>query len=207
MKSFNVMALCMVVAFVSFLGFTVENVWLAITKGYIDNRNMCFPFLIGYGIAMIFIYIILGTPSRMWFFGKTVKIQSRALRVLLYFLGVMLCICLGEVVLGTFVEQTCGFKWWDYSRLPMHITCYTSIPTSAMFAIMVTFFMGKCFGPMYQYFTRYEATKMEYVVVFLMSIMVGDFVYNSYKMYKTGGLVRRWRIETREKKRLETATK
>ena len=27
-------------AVVSFLGFVVENIWLAMTKGYINNRNM-----------------------------------------------------------------------------------------------------------------------------------------------------------------------
>lgn len=29
---------------VSFLGFVVEDGWLALTKGYIDNRNMHLPF-------------------------------------------------------------------------------------------------------------------------------------------------------------------
>lgn len=199
MKSINVLALCMVVTFVSFLGFIVENVWLAITKGYIDNRNMCFPFLLGYGLAMVLIYIILGTPSNMWFFGKPLRISSRLLRVVIYYLAVMLCISVGEILLGTLVEHTCGFSWWDYSKLPMHITKYTSIPTSAMFAIMVTLFMEKCLTPMYQYFSGCNTSRMEYVVVLLMSIMVGDFVYSAYKMYKTRGLVRRWRIETKER--------
>lgn len=38
-------------AVVSFLGFVVENIWLAMTKGYINNRNMNAPFLQGYGLA------------------------------------------------------------------------------------------------------------------------------------------------------------
>ena len=44
----SICALCMNIAFISFLGFCVENLWLAITKGYMDNRNMLFPFLFGY---------------------------------------------------------------------------------------------------------------------------------------------------------------
>ena len=136
----------------------------------------------------------------MWFFGRPLKMRSRIKRVLIYFLGVMFCICVGEIVLGTLVERVCGFCWWDYSKLPMHITQYTSIPTAAMFAILVTIFMDKCLGPMYNYFARFNTGKMEYVVVALMSIMVGDFVYSAYKMYKTGGLVRRWRIETKERR-------
>ena len=34
-------------AVVSFLGFVVENIWLAMTKGYINNRNMNAPFFTG----------------------------------------------------------------------------------------------------------------------------------------------------------------
>ena len=60
MKETHILALCMIAAVISFLGFIVENVWLTATKGYIDNRNMCFPFLLGYGIAILLIFIILG---------------------------------------------------------------------------------------------------------------------------------------------------
>ena len=40
-------------AVVSFLGFVVENIWLAMTKGYINNRNMNAPFL----LAADFVYV------------------------------------------------------------------------------------------------------------------------------------------------------
>ena len=40
-------------AVVSFLGFVVENIWLAMTKGYINNRNMNAPFLLGYGLLIL----------------------------------------------------------------------------------------------------------------------------------------------------------
>ena len=54
----DVMALGMIVSVVSFLGFVVENIWLAAIKGYMDNRGMRFPFLIGYGVAVLTIYMI-----------------------------------------------------------------------------------------------------------------------------------------------------
>lgn len=47
---------------VSFLGFVVEDGWLALTKGYIDNRNMHLPFLFGYGIAMVGLYRFSARP-------------------------------------------------------------------------------------------------------------------------------------------------
>jgi hypothetical protein len=48
-------------AVVSFLGFVVENIWLAMTKGYINNRNMNAPFLLGYGLLILFMYAVFGT--------------------------------------------------------------------------------------------------------------------------------------------------
>lgn len=65
MKSAEVFALCLIVTVISFLGFVVENVWLSMTKGYIDNRNMTLPFLLGYGIAIVLIYLLFGTPEHL----------------------------------------------------------------------------------------------------------------------------------------------
>lgn len=196
MKLTNIFALCMVMAIVSFLGFVVENVWLSVTKGYMDNRNMCFPFLFGYGIAMLLILFILGTPKKLWLLGKTIWIQNKIIRVLFYFIGVMICICVGEVLLGTFVEKVCHFCWWDYSKLPLHITQYTSIPTSMMFASMVTLFMGHCLEPLYYFFLKWDYDVLRTTAIVLTGIMVGDFLYNAYLMYKKKGMVRRWRIDT-----------
>ena len=44
--------LMIMIAIISFLGFLLENAWLAIRKGFIDNRNMFAPFLVGYGLAV-----------------------------------------------------------------------------------------------------------------------------------------------------------
>ena len=38
-----------IIVIASFLGFIVENVWVGIRYGYIDNRGMILPGLLGYG--------------------------------------------------------------------------------------------------------------------------------------------------------------
>ena len=47
---YDIYSLGIMVAVISFLGFCLENLWLAATKGFIDNRNMHLPFLMGYGV-------------------------------------------------------------------------------------------------------------------------------------------------------------
>ena len=58
-------------AVVSFLGFVVENIWLAMTKGYINNRNMNAPFLLGYGLLILFMYAVFGTPAALRMFANS----------------------------------------------------------------------------------------------------------------------------------------
>lgn len=195
MEKENIWALCMTAVVVSQIGFVVENLWLCITKGYMDNRNMCLPFLIGYGIAMIGVLLLLGTPQRPCFLGRELTVSSRRMRLLLYFLGAMVCICVGEIVLGKMVEHTCHFYWWDYSWIPLHITRYTPIPTSTLYSCAVTFFMDCVLEPLYMYFAGWDVGLLRIVSVVLILILAADFLYNAVLMYKKKGMVQRWRIE------------
>ncbi len=192
MKTVNIMALFMIIALISFLGFVVENLWLSVTKGYMDNRNMIFPFLIGYGLAVIAIYFLFGTPEKVYFFGKLLNINSRILSYIIYFLLVMVCISVGEIVLGTVVEKTCHFYWWDYSKLPLHITRYTCIPISAAFTTFIVLFMGKAFIPIYNWFLSWNKMVLSVVSIVLMTIMVIDYVYSVYYMYTKKQMQKRW---------------
>ncbi|MCM1100998.1 MAG: putative ABC transporter permease [Acetatifactor muris] len=195
----DVMALGTIAVVVSFLGFVVENVWLAVSKGYIDNRGMCFPFLFGYGAAFLMIYMILGTPKKLCFLGRTIRVQNKIIRLLVYIVGVMLCICIGEIMLGIFVEKACHFCWWDYSEIPLHITRYTSIPTSIAYSLIVTLFMEVFSAPLYRFFQQQNFVVLCIVTVLLFTLMTADFIYNAYMMYRTHGLVRRWRVAIRKK--------
>lgn len=195
MAKVQLLALIMVIAVVSFLGFSVENIWLAATKGYMDNRNMCFPFLLGYGVAVVAIYLLFGTPQCLVICGKKIFAGSQAGRKAFYILLVMLCVSIGEIALGTFVEKTCHFYWWDYSRLPMHITRYTTIPTSLGFSLMIAIFMEHIFDPLYRYFQTWNYEVLRLTASVLMAVMIWDFAYNAYKMYRDKMMIRRWRID------------
>ena len=124
---YNVFELGIMVAIISFLGFIVENVWLAITKGYINNRNMNAPFLLGYGLLAVFLFFVLGTPNDPVRWGLLKKIQSRRIQYLVYFICSFVAVCIGEIILGTVVERLCNIEYWNYSNIPMHITKYTSV--------------------------------------------------------------------------------
>ncbi len=191
-------ALCMIAAIVSFLGFVVENIWLAFTQGCINNRSMIFPFLVGYGIAIVLIYLILGTPNHPRLLGKKLALNSELKRILFYLGAVMICVSLGEILLGTLVEKVCGFEWWNYTWIPLHITKYTSIPTSFAFGLIITTFMKFCFEPLMTYFEGWNETVLKVTAITLLVIMLGDFAYAAYTMFKKKGTVIRWQIIVNE---------
>ncbi len=55
----------LLIALILFMGFWVENIWIAVTKGYIDNRNFRLPFLLGYGLFVVGFALCFGTPDNV----------------------------------------------------------------------------------------------------------------------------------------------
>lgn len=182
------------VIIVSFMGFAVENIWLALTKGYINNRNMQLPFLLGYGLAMVAIYILFGIPSEMKLLNRFPVKASRLAKYLLYFLCVMLCISIGEIILGMVTEKFCNIEYWNYSLIPLHITKYTSVPTSMGFAAMVTLFMEKAFPLLMDKLSGLDTRAVCVVTCVLLVMMLADFVISYGHMIKTQNFNEKWRI-------------
>ena len=199
---YNILDLGIMVAIISFLGFVVENVWLAITKGYMNNRNMNAPFLLGYGLVVLFLYFVLGTPANPVKWGLLRKTYSKKIQYIVYFLCSFVVVCIGEIILGTIVEWLCGFEYWNYSNIPMHITKYTSIPTSTGFATMITFFMGECFTPLMNWITRLHSIWLRGISVGLMVIMISDFLISFYNMIVEKDFYLKWKIVVRDNREM-----
>lgn len=191
MISYSLTSIGIMAAVISFLGFVLENIWLAFTKGYIDNRNMTMPFLYGYGMAVISIYAVFGTPQAMVLAGRF-PVEEHS--VLIYFIAVFFAVSVGEITLGFAVEKLCGFEYWNYSRLPLHITKYTSVFTSLGFAAIITLFMRYAFCPIMDLISRLEPLPETIAALVLTAVLSADFVVSFYRMHKSRSLNERWRI-------------
>ena len=190
----DIYVLGMMIALISFLGFLVENLWLALTKGYINNRNMNAPFLLGYGMLVVAMYFMFGTPEEISLPRRMRKKETRYRRYAVYFLWAMLFVCIGEIVLGTVVEKLCGIEYWNYSRIPLHITKYTSIPTSAAFASMITLFMGRFFHPILRFLSKIDERVLKVLGVTLCLIMLWDFGVSLAVMIRKKSFYLKWKI-------------
>ena len=133
----------MMIIVLSFIGFCFEDVWMLIRYNLLDNRNMHLPFLVGYGLLMVGLYYFIGTPKKILNKYELKKPINYIIYVLLSFVIVSIV----EIVLGTVVEKIYNFSFWNYTKLPLHITKYTSLFTSIGFSIAITLFMTYLYIP------------------------------------------------------------
>lgn len=189
---YDIYSLTLAAAVISFLGFTLENIWLALRKGYMDNRNMTLPFLLGYGLLVTGIYAVIGTPEELHIVipPKT----PTQLKYVIYFLLSAVIVSIGEIILGKTVEHIFGFEYWNYESLPLHITKYTSVPTSLGFAMIITLFMGRCFPRLMEFILSFDPETVQMIAIILGTALTADFIYSFAKMYKTRSLNVRYTI-------------
>lgn len=171
------------ICFISFLGFCQENIWMMLRKGYIDNRNMNLPFLLGYGVLVTGIYFIMGVP------------ESNHIGI--YYVITFVVVSVGEILLGKIVERLCGIYYWDYTALPFHITRYTSVFTSIGFSFIITGFMGKLFIPIMDILHGEMNLNRSIVVCIIMSLLIIDFIYSFGYMIKHKNFYNKWKKEIR----------
>lgn len=184
----------MMIVVVSFFGFMFEDIFLAITHGFFDNRNMGLPFLLGYGVLVDIIYLINGTPKDIRFLKKRINIENKYLKKVIYLLFAALFVSVGEIMLGVIVEKTCHVIWWNYTYIPLHITKYTSIPTSFGFGLLITVLMDYIFIPIYNYYDNWDMKILEITSILIISLLLIDYTKSIYYIYKNNRLKPIWRI-------------
>ena len=167
-------------ALVSLLGFLVENMWMLTRSGFIDNRNMNLPFLLGYGIAVVGMYLLIGTPRKN--------------HLLFYYILVFIFVSFGEIALGFAVEEFCGFYYWDYTNLPMHLTRYTSLFTSLGFSAIITVFMYYFYEPLMNVFHTTMTPRRRRIVIALFIAMLVDMLYSFHLMRELGDVYKSWKL-------------
>ncbi|MGM9642140.1 MAG: putative ABC transporter permease [Eubacteriales bacterium] len=195
MKFKKFCSLCMIAVIVSFGGFWVENIFIGFSLGYIDNRNMFLPFLLGYGMGVVALYLLFGTPEEPKLFGFGVDLGHRAANILLYFVIAFFCVTGAEITLGTLVEEYFHITWWEYTTLPLNMTKFSCVPISAAYGALVTAFMGLCFKPLYRMMMKPDVRVLAPVALVMIVILIADMTHSAIVMYETSDFVEYWRID------------
>ena len=191
-------SLILVIVVVSFMGFCVENVFIGLSHGFIDNRNMILPFLLGYGLSIFAFYSLFGTPVEPLYFKEKIHFKTQWGSTLYCFLIAFLGVSIGEILVGYATEWLCGIIWWNYTAIPLHLTRYTSVPTSLGFALLITIFMKYCFTPLMNAFSKIHSKVLSSVAVALIIILSIDTLNSAIYMFRMNNTLHLWRIEVKE---------
>lgn len=188
-------ALILVIVVVSFLGFCVENVFISFSHGFVDNRNMVLPFLFGYGLSILAYYHLFGTPDNPLYFSKEISFPSSNLATIYCFIVAFLGVSIGEIILGYLTEWSVGIIWWNYSAIPLHITRYTSVPTSFCFALLITVFMKYLFTPLLNGFSKMNPQVLSFLSLLLVLLLSLDMINSAAYMFKKHDTLHLWRYD------------
>ena len=182
----------------SFLGYRVKNISRMVTKHIFDSRHQLLPFLFAYGIALLAIYTVMGTPGELRFFGRRVfRTKSRRNTVLshvIYFFVICAFIMLGEIAVGTIYEKFAGVILWDYTDIPTHITRYTSLITTALIGGGVYAIMAFGFRPMMNLVSKMGTRAAAVVDCTPGAAIVLDFLIMIIVTFVTGSAPEYWSI-------------
>lgn len=193
MKSKTIKTDIIMLTILSFIGFCLEDIWMIFRHGYLDNRNMYLPCLLGYGLFAVALYYIIGTPNNL--FNKIELKKTKG--TIIYFLICFVLVSIGELLLGLFVEKTGGFSYWDYTSIPLHVTKYTSVPTSIGFALIITVFMNYIFLPLRNKINKIVDKIPLFVVILILVALIIDFIISFKTMYTNNGSNLLWKINFR----------
>ena len=110
--------LLMILVIASILGYMTENIWVGLRFGYWDNRGMMMPGLLGYGMAIVGLYLILGLPQKPMLFGHEFFFENSLQGIVFYYVAAGVLVSVAEIVLGNFVELygTAASHWQVYLR-------------------------------------------------------------------------------------------
>ncbi|MGN0528025.1 MAG: putative ABC transporter permease [Eubacterium sp.] len=157
------------------IGYWVENLFRLASKGVLDSRNQILPFLFCYTIAMWALYFALGTPKNARWFTKEMLFgngeKSKIYSQIYYFCVVFLFVFFGEIVVGTLFEKISGIQLWNYSGIPLHVTQYTSIPTTIALSAGVLVLMEYFFTPLMK-----AIQKIPYKTVVRLDCILGALI-------------------------------
>ena len=191
MKVKNIKEDSIMVMIISFLGFIVEELWMIFRYSTIDNRNMFFPFLLGYGLFVVTLYYVVGLPKKIFNKYKFDKPTN----ILVYIMICFILVSIGEILLGFFVEKTGHFYYWNYSSIPLHFTRYTSVPTSLGFALIITLFMNYAYTPLLKTIRKNDKKISVFLIILIMGILIMDFNVSFKNMYNNNGKNDVWSIK------------
>ena len=160
----------------AFIGWCAENTAKLVIGGTIDSRFHILPFIAIYVSISFAFHIALGSPNNIVFFGKRIfKSETPKTKILsnvISFVGISLAVFLGELVVGNMWDILFGVKLWNYSKLPLHLTQYTSIVSTLGFGAGAYLIFKFIYNPLLNLFRNKLSYKVAKWIVLTLGVLI-----------------------------------
>lgn len=174
--------------FVSFAGWCFEKLSQFLIYGTNADRGfLTLPLCPIYGISVISIYLLCGTPSRLdgiigarirktalW--GRVVK-NKRWRKYLFYFLFVAVVSTLAELITGLALMPF-DIKLWDYSERAFNFLGIICLGFSLLWGVLITLFMGAFWKGLYKVFSKMSDNVTRMLALVFSVVIIADFSVN-----------------------------
>ena len=161
----------------SFIGWVWETVFSFLLRSPNDRGFLTMPFCTIYGVALIFVYLLFGTPTDMRLFGRPVFTDKAFLRYPAYFLASALLATVIELFTATFFESLFGIELWNYSFLTGETSFIAFLP-SLFWGIAITLFMRFLFQPIHLAVGKIKPNILNGIFWTLLILLVADAAFN-----------------------------
>lgn len=154
----------------SFVGWIVEVTWiLFFSKKFVNSGFLNLPIIPIYGFGAVLISMVFKEKDNM----------------ILIALGGGLIATLLELVSSFLLEMIFSRTFWSYSSFKYNLDGRISLLTSLLFCVG-SILIVKILNPIIEKkIRRYKyKTKLEVIIIVIFTLIIIDFIYNSYIMLK-----------------------
>ena len=169
--------------FISMLGWIWETIYLSLKyEQFMDRGFLTMPFCPIYGIAIMSVYFLIGTPKEGR--GLLKGIHNKYALYITYFLMAMLIPTIIELFTGWFFDEVCGKMLWTYEGNWMNFRGYICPSVTLFWGVSLTLVMRYVFPHLKNLFFKIPDEIARGMAIFMLVLLSGDFGYNIYKSFK-----------------------
>jgi uncharacterized membrane protein len=178
--------LALIGTFISFVGWSFEKLGRFIVYGAVGDRGFVWlPLCPIYGISIVLIFLLFGTPTRFSgiigtpiasFFGSLK--QKRWLAFLFYFILATAAATLTELITGLLMMPF-GVRLWDYSERFLNLWGIICVGFSLLWGALITLFMAFLWLPLYRLVSKLPERLTVILGITFSAAVAVDFIINT----------------------------
>lgn len=166
----------MLVSFLSWIWETVDATFFL--KSPNDRGFLTMPICPIYGVSLVLIYFLIGTPRTMRLLKKEILTKRPLLRYALYFVLSALIASVVELLTGILFKEVFGIYLWYYRGGVGNILGLVALKPAIKWGVALTAFMRLVFDPILRWLYKRSNRALAIWFWILLALLLIDTTFN-----------------------------